>query len=143
MNIFEEVEGLVSNKFSVMKSLFSLIKSEAKLAGLSFLPFMMTGFTLFIVILTSWSSALVFTGYCINLFVQNSLISILLVLILNLAVLLILLKYLILNLKQMSFEKTRAYFTGNKDEECQKRFVGKDRIDEQSLESPGENGKVS
>lgn len=137
MNIIEEIEKLVFNKIGVFKSLYSLIKHEAKLAGLSVVPLAITLFCLFIVLMSSWLVVTVLLGYCIYLIADNSLISILLVFLFNISILFVLTKYLVFNLKNMSFEKTREYFSkGDEDEAIKRKINRRYRKNRQNLTLP-------
>lgn len=111
MKIIEEAEGYVSDKLGVIKKLFSLIKMEAQLVGLSVYPLLLNLCALFIIFITVWFLAMFLTGYFILLALGNFLLTVFCVFLLNLVLLLGLLKYLTFNLRKMSFEKTRNYFT--------------------------------
>lgn len=137
MNIIEEIEKLIFNKIGVFKSLYSLIKHEAQLAGLSVVPLAMTLFCLFIVLMSSWLVATALLGYCIYLMTDNSLISILLVFLFNISILFVLTKYLVFNLKNMSFEKTREYFSkGDENEAIKRKINRRHRKNRQNLTLP-------
>lgn len=113
MNVLEHIEGLVSTKLQVFKTVISLIKLEARLAGLSIAPLILNICMLFVVFITVWLSTMFLVGYLTLIACNNLIISTLIVLFLNLGLLLGLYKYLGFNLKSMSFEKTRAYFSEN------------------------------
>ncbi len=115
MQFFEEIEGLVSSKWSALLSLISLIKLEATLAGLSIFPLLLNVLMLLVVLLTVWLSTMVMVGYGIIQAYNSGIIATLAVLLLNGLLLGILLKYLLFNLKQMSFEKTRLHLARHKE----------------------------
>jgi hypothetical protein len=116
MKIFDQIQGLASNSLGVVKTVFSIMKLEAKLAGMSIYPFLLNICMLFIVLITLWCSAMVLMGYLIAINTGYITIAIGSVLALNLIVGILLLSYLKFNLKCMSFEKTREYFeTGKTD----------------------------
>jgi len=115
MKVIEELEGLVSSKWGVVTSLISLIKLEARLAGLSIVPLLLNLFVLFIVLTTVWLTAMVMLGYGILHLYGSGMIAISSVLLINIVALAILIKYLTFNLKKMSFEKTRHYFSSNQE----------------------------
>jgi len=107
MKVIEELEGLVSSKWGVVTSLISLIKLEARLAGLSIVPLLLNLFVLFIVLTTVWLTAMVMLGYGILHLYGSGMIAISSVLLINIVALAILIKYLTFNLKKMSFEREK------------------------------------
>jgi hypothetical protein len=109
MKFFEELESYFSGQFNSLKMLFTLIKLEAKLAGLSVAPLIITLCMLFVILITFWASLMVLVGYFIFTQFNSFWLAICSTLLLNLLVLCFLLKYFIYNLKAMSFEKTRRY----------------------------------
>ena len=114
MAVLEQIEDLVSTKLAIIKTIFSIIKLETRLAGLSIFPLLMNICLFLIVLMGVWILLSLLAGYGILIIFQNVLISLLSVLFVNLIVLLILVKYLNYNLRNMSFEKTRAYLTNHK-----------------------------
>lgn len=117
MSIIEDVEGLVSHKLAALAALWALMKKEAQLAGLSLAPLMLSLFGLVLMIMTGWSLTLVLIGYCIALVAKSAFIAILLVFVLNLGMFFVFMKYLILNIRNITFEKTRAYFSKERSED--------------------------
>ncbi|MDI1352881.1 MAG: hypothetical protein PSV35_08995 [bacterium] len=111
MKLLEHLEGFISGKFHVAKTLLSLIKLEARLAGLSVFPLLLNLCLLFIVLMSVWFTTMLMLGYCFMLWIESPLAALFMVLALNLILLLMLIKYLTFNLKNMSFEKTRGYFS--------------------------------
>ena len=111
MNPFEQLEGLVSGKLAVVKMVVDLFKLEAKIAGLSLYPLLLTLSLLLVVLMSTWLVAMLLVGYCFLLFVHRPIWAVAFVLFINLSAVILLLHYLLFNLKKMSFEKTRAYFT--------------------------------
>lgn len=114
MEALKHVETLVSAKLSVIKTVFTLVQLEARLAGLSVFPLLLNLCMLFVVLITFWLLTSLLIGYGILVASNNMLLSLVLVFLLNLGMLLGLAKYLAFNIKNMSFEKTRAYFSQNK-----------------------------
>jgi len=115
MNLLEQIEGLVSGKIEIIKTLISLIKLETRLAGLSVYPLLLNLVTMLIVLMTLWFSSMVLLGYFLMMLFASFMTAILSVLLINL-LLLILLNYLFAaNLHKMSFEKTRNYFLGKEE----------------------------
>lgn len=120
MEALKQLESLIYEKISVFKTVLTLIRLEAKLAGLSVFPLLLNVCMLFIVLLTVWFSGMFFLGYCISLVSNRLFLAIFSVLLLNIGLLIGLLKYLSFNLKNMSFQKTREYFSKNKRGEYDK-----------------------
>jgi hypothetical protein len=109
MKLIEELEEYFSGQFNSLKMLFSLIKLEAKLAGITAVPLIITLFMLFVILITFWASLTVLVGYFIFIQSHSFLLAICSTLLLNLLILGTLIMYFIHNLKAMSFEKTREY----------------------------------
>jgi membrane protein implicated in regulation of membrane protease activity len=114
MNLFSHVEGYASNSIGAVKTIFSIMKLEAKLASLSVLPLLLNLCTLFVVLITVWFSAMVFLSYGIFLASGYVWVALSAILLLNLILCVLLFRYLKYNLKSMSFEKTREYFSTGK-----------------------------
>ncbi|MCR9191216.1 MAG: hypothetical protein NXI01_00960 [Gammaproteobacteria bacterium] len=85
------------------------MKLETKLAGLSIYPLLLNLCFLFVIMITTWLSTMLFLGHGMVLWTHNIVASIGCMLILNLFLMFGMLKYLAYNLKNMSFEKTRAH----------------------------------
>jgi hypothetical protein len=120
MEALKHLEELVSAKKSVIKNAYALFSLEAKLAELSAFPLVVNICMLFVVLLTLWFTAMFVLGYFLLLANYGLLLSIGLILLINIGLLLALLKYLFFNLKSMSFQKTREFFSKNKREEHEK-----------------------
>ena len=117
MKIFEHLEGLASSYVGVTKTVLSIIKLETRLAGLTVYPLIINTCMVLIVLMTIWVSLMCLIGFLILHAFGNPLMAMSCVLALNIALLIILLFYLNYNLKNMSFEKSRAYFSAiGKDE---------------------------
>jgi len=117
MKPLDELENFASSKWGVATSLFSLIKLEARLAGLSIVPLLLNLFMLFIVLITVWLAAMVLLGYGVMQFSNNGFIAISSILLINIVVFALLIKFVLSNLKNMSFEKTRNYFSRNQEDD--------------------------
>ena len=117
MNIFDEIEGLVSSKISIIKTTLSIIKLETRLAGLSIYPLLLNICMLLIVLMTIWSSTMILLGHFALLAFDNTILAISSILLLNVGLLLGLMKYLMFNLQNMSFEKTRAYISSKESDD--------------------------
>ncbi len=110
MNIIEELIHLVSAKFNEMKSISLLMQLESKLAAQSILPFMLSVFMIFIVLISTWFSCLTLMTYCAFLVMNNLLYALLFTFLVNACLLYAVFRYLKYNVHNMSFEKTRHYF---------------------------------
>ncbi|KTC64795.1 hypothetical protein Lade_2089 [Legionella adelaidensis] len=111
MKPIEDIEGLLSGNLGVMKALFSLIKLEARLAGLSIAPLLISLVMLLIVIATIWATAMLMLGLGFYYLFNNALAASGLTLLVNIIILAILSKVIFTNIKHMSFEKTRNFFS--------------------------------
>lgn len=116
MKLFDEIEGLVSSQMMVIKNMFSIVTLEAKLAGLSVFPFLVNVCMLLIVLMTTWFFTMTIVGYFAYLAFDNLLYTLFFILFLNAIVFIGLLKYLLFNLRNMSFEKTRAFLAKKENE---------------------------
>ncbi|WP_454785048.1 hypothetical protein [Legionella sp. WA2024007413] len=114
MEFLKQLKELINAKISVYKTAYSLLSLEAQLARLSIVPLLLTIFMLFIVLITVWLSITVLIGYSFFLFFNRPILAFFLIIFLNIGLLLGLIRYLSFNIKNMSFEKTRAYFFQNK-----------------------------
>jgi hypothetical protein len=114
MNFFEHLQGLFSSRIDIAKGIWTLIKLEARLAGLAIFPLLINIGLLIALILTTWSAVLLLVGYFITLAFNGSvLLGMISVLILNSITLLLVFKRLSTSIRDMSFEKTRACLAGN------------------------------
>lgn len=146
MKIIEEIEGFFSEKVSAFKTLTSMMKMEAKLAGLSVFPLLINLCALFIILITVWFSLMALSGYLILPFVGTPVLAVLSIFILNMILFFGLLKYLTYNLRNMSFEKTREYFsrTENDDyEQIEKTTNSQHSVDAETTVLPtNESGRA-
>ena len=129
MKIFEHLEGLASSDVGITKTVLSIIKLETRLAGLTVYPLIINICMVLIVLMTIWVSLMCLIGFFISHAFESPLIALSSVLGLNVFLLIILLFYLNYNLKNMSFEKSRAYFSA----------IGKDEHDKLSEKSDSPN----
>ncbi len=109
MQVFNALEGLVSNKLEEVKLFISMVTLEARLAGLSIFPLIATVCLFFVVLMAAWLATMCMLGYAVMLACGNVIIAIACTLLFNMMVLYLLFIYLQFNLKKMSFEKTRQY----------------------------------
>jgi hypothetical protein len=82
-----------------------------RLAGLSVYPLLVNLCGLLIVLMTVWSLGMILLGYWFFFVFGDVVWSVVLLLLINMGLLFSLLYYLLFNLKKMSFEKTRHYFS--------------------------------
>ena len=111
MKLFENIEGFASDCLSLIKTIVSIFKLEAKLARLSVFPLLLNFCMLFIIAITIWLSSLFILGYYVALAFNSIIIALAIILLINLLILISLIQYLKFNLRNLSFVKTRAYFS--------------------------------
>jgi hypothetical protein len=126
MTFLASLEGFVYDYLAEIKALLAMVKGEARLAGLSVLPLLLSLVCLFVVVITTWLSLLVLMGYCFLWATGSLFLSLSSVFISNLLLLLGLIISVKFNFRQMTFEKTRRYFSheGSKNEDLQKTGKG-------------------
>lgn len=115
MKFFEELENYFSGQFYSLKMLLSLIRLEAKLAGLTVVPLIINLCMLFVILITFWASLMVLLGYAVFTQFNSYWLAISSTLFFNVLMLAVLLKYFAHNLKAMSFEKTRRYLNSQEN----------------------------
>lgn len=113
MRLLNELEGYVSSQLSVIKTALTMAKLEAKLAGLSFYPLLINVCFLLVCLTSTWVTVMAALGYILFYFFSSLALAFFGVFLLNIIIAVLLLKYLRFNLKQMSFQKTRAYVSGS------------------------------
>lgn len=111
MEAFKQLEALIAAKISVIRTVLSLFRLEARLAGLSVFPLLLNICMLLVIFITVWLTAMFLLGYFVALTSNNLFLALFLILLLNIGLLLGLTKYLSYNLNNMSFQKTREYFS--------------------------------
>lgn len=116
MNIFESLEGLASGKLNIIKTVLAIMKLEARLAQLSIIPLLLNVCLLFGVLISAWLVTMVLVGYLLMLVYNNAIYPLLIIWILNIGIFIGLIKYLKFNLNNISFEKTREFFSKNEGE---------------------------
>lgn len=120
MEAFKQIEALLAAKISIIRTVLSLFRLEARLAGLSVFPLLLSVCMLIVISLTLWLTAMILLGYFVALTCNSLPLALVLILLLHIAVLIGLTKYLSYNLSNMSFQKTRDYFSQNQDAEHEK-----------------------
>lgn len=124
MNIIEELEGLISSKTESMQLLLSLFKLEINLARLSIIPLVFNIIVILVIVLTTWFATMMLWGYLFYMLSTSVLLAVVSIVLLNLILLYFLLRLMKYNLKNMSFEKTRAFFSRKgSDEENESKKI--------------------
>lgn len=113
MKFIENLDGLLSAKLNLVKDLFSLVRLEANLAGLSLYPLLINLVLCLVFTLSTWLTLSLLIGYLIVFWGGNLLIAILAVLFLNGCVVAFTLRGIAKAIYQMSFAKTRACLTNH------------------------------
>ena len=126
MNLIEHLDGLLSGQLTIIKMVFSIAKLEARLAGLSIFPLFLTMVLLLTILMSTWLGVMLLLGLTFALLIDNFIAIIALVLFVNVGFFILLLSYLSFNLKKMSFERTRAYFSDRERHDKQKKTVDKE-----------------
>lgn len=121
MQFFDELEGLVSNQLGVIKTCLTMTKLEARLAGLSIAPLLVCVCLLFIGCISVWLSGITLLGYALILATNNIMIALVSIFVANILMLGIVYNRMRRNLRNMSFEKTRAFLSqGRESHEIEK-----------------------
>ena len=120
MKLFEQIDGFASDCLSVIKTVVAIFKLEAKLARLSIFPLLLNLCSLLIIAITVWLSSMFILGYYSLLTFNSIIIAAAIILLINLLILILLIQYLKFNLRNLSFEKTRAYFSNNEGKPYEK-----------------------
>ncbi|KTD64919.1 hypothetical protein Lsan_0912 [Legionella santicrucis] len=120
MEAFKQLEALIAAKISIIRTVLSLFRLEARLAGLSVFPLLLNICMLLVIFITVWLTAMFLFGYFVALTSNNLFLALFLILLLNIGLLLGLTKYLSYNLNNMSFQKTREYFSQHQSTEHEK-----------------------
>lgn len=117
MKFLEHLEGLVSSKIEAAKGIYTLFKLESQLASLNIFALIGNSALLIATVFGAWLSGMCLLGYGISLVLGGSYGgSLASILILNLMVLLLVFKRIKTNLKNISFEKTRASLFAHDEE---------------------------
>jgi len=115
MRFIDELEGLVSSQLNVIKACLTMTKLEARLAGLSIYPLLINLCLLLACLTCVWLTAMGMLGCALMLWFDSALIAISCIFLFNTLLLGMLFGYLLSNLKNMSFAKTRAYLSGSRE----------------------------
>lgn len=111
MKIFDELTGLVSSALGELKTAYTIMKLESRLAAQSIFPLMLGVCLALFLLFSLWVSTLILIGYGIFLLLNHIFYSLSIVFIMNLVFLLVAVKIIQFNLRCMSFEKTRHYLS--------------------------------
>lgn len=111
MNIIQALESLVSGKLNIIRTLMVMMKLEARLAGQSILPLLLNVCMILGILITFWILTLSLIGYFLMMYVHNLLHVLLMIWGFNVIVLIVLYKSMQFNLNNMSFERTRRFFS--------------------------------
>ena len=111
MDLLEDIEGFVTGKLSIIRTMLTIIKLETKLAGLSIFPLILNICLLLIIITTTSIISMLLFCYWIFSLYHSMYIALFSTLVLNIVLIMCLFKYLLFNLKNVSFEKTRAFIS--------------------------------
>ncbi|MDX1837512.1 hypothetical protein DIZ81_06210 [Legionella taurinensis] len=115
MKLLTELEGFITGKISLVKTLVSLIRLEARLAGQSVYPLLVNACLLLTLLITTWATVAVLIGYGLLLVSGSLIVTLLLILFIHLALLALSAGRLKTNLHRMSFARTRHYLNAPKD----------------------------
>jgi len=124
MKTVKQLEGYIVGELATLKLIMSIMKLEARLAGLSIVPLLLNLCLLFIVLITLWLLGMVVLVYFLSLFFQSALPAIFLVLLLNGLFFIVLIAYLLFNVRKMSFEKTRKCISNLRTKDDHEREKG-------------------
>jgi hypothetical protein len=135
MRAIEEFISLVYSKFEQTRLFITLVKMEVKLAGLSVFPLLVTLSFIVVVGLTLWFSSMLILGMTVYVMYPNPMIATASILLLNLGCLLVLVKYLLYNLKNMSFSRTRKLLVKHEEQHSNAQAEKADHTVKQSRTS--------
>ncbi len=116
MNALTDLIGFIKHQTESFRLMLHLVSLEAKLAGLTVFPLLMCFGFLCMFCLTLWLSVMGLMGYLVNVLTQHTWLAFLFVIIINSGLIFICLIKLSQYKSDMSFEKTRAYFTAKQHE---------------------------
>lgn len=108
MEFINHLEGLISDKLTIVKDLWTLFKLEARLAGLTIFPLLIVLGMLISMIFTLVITSMLLIGLLITKYTGEPLFAVGYILVANLFILLYLLLNLKKRLRQMSFAKIRS-----------------------------------
>jgi|GEM_PF-2280044 len=133
MKFIEHLDGLISSKINSVKGLWTLFKLEAKLAGLTVLPVLISVALLSALAITMWLTTMVFLGCLLHIYGTSLLASIGFVLVLNCCLLLLVGNFLKRGINKMSFSKTRSCLRASNNQgdndESREQIIGLDSLD--------------
>lgn len=113
IELIEQFEGIIVSKVNLLKDFYTLIKLEARLAGMNIIPLMVCFALLFALTLGFGLTFIALTGYLLFLLTGNILIVMGLLLVLMLGTMFVVARVALSCVRQMSFEKTRQCFAAS------------------------------
>ncbi|HAF88141.1 MAG: hypothetical protein CMF38_01310 [Legionellaceae bacterium] len=112
MKFIDNIEGLVASKLTLIKAVWTLFKLETKLAGLNILPLLASIGVLIAIVFTLWFSVMIIIGMAIlSLMSGHIFLSLIGIIIINVALLLLTIRFMMSCLNKMSFARTRMCLT--------------------------------
>ncbi len=127
MSVFVEVESLVVAQIEVIKTAVAILKLETRLASLSVYPLLLALCLLLVGLMGMWAATMLALGYMLAWIVPNTLLCILAMLMFNSLIVVAVLRYMLFNLKNMSFEKTRQYIANKENAYVQSKKTADSR----------------
>lgn len=125
MKFIEHVEGLISSKAAIVKSFWTLLKLETRLASRSMLPLLANFGLSLALIITIWFNIIFLAGYLLFLWTGSTLIALSSILVVNCSVLFYSLWRIKVYGKRLSFEKTRACLSTHETDEKRDNYEHK------------------
>lgn len=109
MSLLTDIEALLTNQFALIKTFFSMLTLEAKIAQSSIVPLLISLWLLALSLLTLWGASMVMMAYLIYLWCHTFWISIMGVIVINMTMIVGLFRYIATIWQAMRFAKSRAY----------------------------------
>lgn len=119
MNVIEHLQGLVISRIKFFKSILTLFQLEAKLAGMTLLPLLLTLGISIVLLLVMVMVIFAIGGYVIWLYTESPMIALSSLFLINVLLLFYLSRRMKTLFTQLSFEKTRRVLqnTEKKDDD--------------------------
>lgn len=116
MTALTDIAAFIKHQTEALRLVVRLISLEAKLAGLTVFPLLMCFCFLCISCLTLWLSTMGLVGYVVHEITHQTWLAFLFLMLINGGLMLMCLSKLSQYKSDMSFEKTRAYFSAKQHE---------------------------
>ncbi|MCE3046102.1 hypothetical protein [Legionella sp. 16cNR16C] len=110
-NLFESITGLVSSKLESYKLLAKVFQLETRLAAMGVLPLIIHTVMFLIISMTLWLLVMSLVAYGLFYLLGSIALALLLVVVINLGIMYTIYRLALSNIRKMSFEKTREYFS--------------------------------